>query len=293
MTIRNIALLALAIAGIALSVIIGLFQPDKNLPPTAAPLFELMGKPLKTADRALTRVLPISDLDERELGEAIALRYASYRDEGVPEQKYLDELVQALTRNNEKGFEYRVFILPSSVPNAAAAPGGVLFVTSGLLTMVETESELVSILGHEIGHVELSHCMDMVRFQLLAQKIDSRPLGEIADIAVGIMLRPSFSKTQEADADRYGFGVLIREAYNPFGMANAFDKLAALDPSSMDRANPLYEYFMSHPYSKLRADRYRAEARQAELESYYVGKLNLEEKLSRFSQEYEKEWVRR
>ena len=71
MTIRNIALLALAIAGIALSVIIGLFQPDKNLPPTAAPLFELMGKPLKTADRALTRVLPISDLDERELGEAI------------------------------------------------------------------------------------------------------------------------------------------------------------------------------------------------------------------------------
>ncbi|MEQ8353580.1 MAG: M48 family metallopeptidase [Leptospiraceae bacterium] len=289
MPVRFFAFIAILVSGIFLSA--GLFfTRERQLPPTAAPLFELLGKPLKTADVALTRILPINEVDEAELGNAIALRYEAYRDPDNPDQKYLESLVRSLSQNNEKGFNYRVFILPYSSPNAAAAPGGVLFVTSGLLELVETESELVSVLGHEIGHVELSHCMDMVRFQLLAQKIEARPLGEIADLSVGILLRPSFSKTQEGDADLYGYQMLIRENYNPFGMANAFDKLASLNPDEMEESNPLKEYFRSHPYSRLRAERFRAEARSSEVERYYIGKKNLQERLSRYETEYPEEW---
>ncbi len=291
MNLRLISFLSLIICGTLLSVALAVFEAGQNLPPTAAPLFELMGKPLKTADATLTRILPIDDVDEAELGNAIALRYEAYRDKSDPDQIYLENLVRNLSRDREKGFEYRVFILPYSSPNAAAAPGGVLFVTGGLLKMVESESELVSVLGHEIGHVELGHCMDLVRFQLLAEKMEARPLGEIADLAVGIMLLPSFSKTQEADADRYGFQMLIKESYNPFGMANAFEKLAALDPDAMESANPLTEYFRSHPYSILRAERYRSEATQADLERYYVGERNLKERISRFETEYPDEWL--
>ncbi|MBI39905.1 MAG: peptidase M48 [Leptospiraceae bacterium] len=291
MKARLPAFLGLILLGTLLSSVLILFEAGRNLPPTAAPLFELLGKPLKTADAALTRILPIDEVDEAELGNAIALRYEVYRDESDPDQKYVESLVRHLSRDSHRGFEYRVFILPNPAPNASAAPGGVLFVTSGLLKMVETESELVSVLGHEIGHVELGHCIDLVRFQLLADKVEARPLGEIADLAVGIMLRPSFSKTQEADADAYGFRMLLKENYNPFGMANAFQKLAERNPDDMESGNPLDEYYRSHPSSTLRARRYRTEATQASIKRYYIGRRNLEERVSRYDAEYPEEWL--
>ncbi|MCB1171196.1 MAG: M48 family metallopeptidase [Leptospiraceae bacterium] len=288
---RFFFLALLMVGGVVLIAWIALTDAGRNLPPTAAPLFELLGKPLKTADVVLTRAVLIDDVDEKKLGDAIALRYESYRDEEDPDWKYLQDLVSHLSRNRRKGFEYRVFLLPDHFPNAAAAPGGVLFVTRGLLDLVESESELVAVLGHEIGHVELSHCMDMVRFELLARKMGATPLGELADMAVGIILRPSFSKTQEADADAYGFRMLLAEGYNPFGMANSFQKLADLeaDPSR----SPIEEYFMSHPYSHLRAEKYRSEAKQAEIKDYYIGQMNLEQRKSRYEEEFPKEWSNR
>lgn len=250
-----------------------------------------MGKPLKTADVILTRSLPVDSLDEKQLGDAIALRYQSYSDPDSPDWKYLNSLIHELSRSVDSKFEYRVFLLPDPWPNAAAAPGGVLFVTSGMLEMVETESELVSVIGHEIGHVELGHCMDMVRFELLSRKLGLAPLGELADLAVAISLRPGFSKTMEADADRYGFRLLLQHNYNPFGMANAFDRLAEKSASEPVLQSPMYEYFMSHPYSHHRAERYRTEARLSLPHRYYIGKKNLKSRTSRFEEEYAQEWV--
>ncbi|MCB1137737.1 MAG: M48 family metallopeptidase [Leptospiraceae bacterium] len=288
---RFLFLALLMFGGAVLITWIAFSDTGSKLPPTAAPLFELLGKPLKTADVVLTRAVLIDDLDEKKLGDAIALRYESYRDEKDPDWKYLQNLVSHLSENNKKGFEYRVFLLPDSFPNAAAAPGGVLFVSRGMLDLVESESELVAVLGHEIGHVELSHCMDMVRFELLARKMGATPLGELADLAVHIILSPSFSKTQEADADAYGFRMLLVQRYNPFGMANSFQKLADLVPDAS--RSPIEEYFMSHPYSHLRAEKYRSEAKQAEVDEYYIGEANLRLRQSRHEKEFPGEWSHR
>ena len=56
------------------------------------------------------------------------------------------------------------------MPNAFALPGGVIIVTGGLLKTLKSEAELAAVLSHEMGHIELSHCLDTVRFQLLARK---------------------------------------------------------------------------------------------------------------------------
>ncbi|MCB1304665.1 MAG: M48 family metalloprotease [Leptospiraceae bacterium] len=282
--------LAIILTGCLLVFGIARFGGKQALPPTAAPLFELLGKPIKTADVALTKVLPIDDVDEKELGDAIAARYISYGEDS-PERLYVQDLVTNLTKNNGKGFQYRAYIMEYPEPNAMAMPGGVLFVTRGLLDMVQSESELVAVLGHEIGHVELSHCMDMVRFELLNRKMHGRMLGELADVAVQVMLTPAFSKTQEADADAYGFQVLVREKYDPFGMERTFDRLADLSSSEQRQSmDPVSEYFMSHPYSHLRARKYESEAKLVELDRFYLGEMNLKDLTSRYKEEYPKEW---
>ena len=53
--------------------------------------------------------------------------------------------------------DWRVTVLNSPVPNAMATPGGYLYITRGLLSMINSEAELASVLGHEAGHVAARH----------------------------------------------------------------------------------------------------------------------------------------
>ncbi len=268
-------------------------KANVQMPATLSPAFQLLGKPIKTIDRSLTKLLPINDLDEKRLGDSIALRYESYADENNNDLIYLRSLVSKLTEWNSKGFTYRIFIMPTSSPNAFAMPGGVLFVTQGLLEMVKSEAELVAILGHEIGHVELSHCMDGVRGELLARKLGSAALGEFADIAVGLLVRPSFSKNQEDEADEYGYTILLRELYDPLAMSRTFLRLKESIGGEERAGSPIQEYFMTHPYLDHRAEKFREKAKREKSEYFYIGVKNLQNRSSRTIMEYEDEFVKK
>ncbi|MCB1175878.1 MAG: M48 family metallopeptidase [Leptospiraceae bacterium] len=260
----------------------------QSYPPTAAPIFELIGRPIKTVDRTLTRVLPIDNLDEKELGDAIRLRYAAYKDQHTSRGRYVQRLLEHISRNNRKGFTYTIYVLPQPYANAWAMPGGVLFITEGMLATIESEAELVSILGHEMGHVELSHCMDGVRFQLLARKTGSRSLGELADLAVGLLLRSSFSKNQESAADRYGFDLLVVENYDPAAAARVMQKLDDHQPvdETLDTKQILSEYLMSHPYTNMRVARLESMAARYQGQRAYVGALNYKRRITRQDREF-------
>src|SRR5690606_42162837 len=54
-------------------------------------------------------------------------------------------------------------------PNAFALPGGFIFVTRGLLGLMNSEAQLASVLGHEIGHVTARHSVSLISRQQLAQ----------------------------------------------------------------------------------------------------------------------------
>ena len=56
-----------------------------------------------------------------------------------------------------RGYKYSFTVLESNKVNACAAPGGKIFIHSGLIDAIETENELVGILAHEITHVERRH----------------------------------------------------------------------------------------------------------------------------------------
>ena len=73
---------------------------------------------------------------------------------------------------------YHFLILDSNEINGLAAPGGLIFITRGLLKLARNEDEFAAILAHEIAHVELKHGLQAIQ--------KSRITNALTDIAVGV-----------------------------------------------------------------------------------------------------------
>ena len=289
---RIAALITLLAAGGALIAALALRKVGTPLESSLAPAFELLGSPVKSLDRFVSRLVPVDELDERDLGRVLRARYGAQERADDPDLAYLNDLIAHVSTRARKPFDYRVSVLSSPIPNAMALPGGGILVTSGLLATLQSESELVAVLGHELGHVELSHCFDAVKFELLARKLGSAPLGQLADFAVRILVAHSFTKTQEAEADEYAYALLLHSRYEPRGTGRAFASLLAWEKRhdagrGPSHADPFRDYFSSHPPLELRRDEFLARAgawwRGHPEERRYVGEANLSGRRSFFS----------
>lgn len=295
------ALATLLAAGVALIVALHGARVQAPLESTFTSAFQIVGAPLKLADRVASRVLPVSALDEKQLGDVYRARYDPQATPAGREQRYLDSLVEELRPFTGKPFPYRAYVVGYATPNAMALPGGVVLVTRELLTTLHSEAELVAVLAHEIGHIERGHCFDAVRFELLAQKIGAEPLGAIADFAARVLLRHAYSKTVEHEADAYAFELLSNSRYDPRGVAGSFRALLAYLEARGERTprqpDPIRDYFTSHPPLEVRAAEFgqradvwwtgHADARR------YVGARNLRTLEALPRHELADEWVGR
>ena len=77
----------------------------------------------------------------------------------LPKLQKMIETILATWPEKLKGYKYRIQIIRDDAPNAMAVAGGNLYVTSGLLGMIEYDQELNSVLAHEIAHVERRHML--------------------------------------------------------------------------------------------------------------------------------------
>lgn len=265
MKIRLLALFSLlgGITSVIFILIAGRNQPI--LPGTLSPFFQQLGKPIQSANRAISKLMPISDIDEKMLGEEFRARYEQnfpMTESNEKTRKYLIELIRDLTNKSQKGFDYTVFLVPGP-PNAFALPGGVICVTEGLLNLISCEAELVAILGHEIGHIERGHLFDRLRKEMLRRKLKKCPIEDYTTDAIQSLGRLLFSKAEEDEADEYGFQLLVEKGYDPFAMSTAFKKFLQLQP---DKANWTQDFLSTHPYMGLREAKfyYRAKSWQAQ-----------------------------
>lgn len=161
---------------------------------------------------------------------------------------------------------FHVALLNSSVNNAFAIPGGYVYTTRQLVTLMNNEAELAGVLGHEVGHVAARHSQR--RQQKSTQNSLLGALGSILagavlgnsgigqTIAQGIqqgtqMLTLKFSRSQELEADKLGVQYLRGAGYDPHAMATVLKSLAmqnALDASLQGRANAsIPEWASTHP----------------------------------------------
>ncbi len=204
-----------------------------------------------------------SDQEEQLLGRTI-LRdvYADPRYLDDPEiEHYLDQLgyrlVSVSSRNQQ---QFNFFVVSDPTINAFAMPGGLIGVHTGLLLAAQSESELASVIAHEIAHVTQDHIARMVAAQSQSQwptlaalalaLLASRSNPNVASAAIAttqaysIQNQLNYSRDYEREADRLGYETLTTAGFDPRGMEGFF--------SRMQRANRFYDtsapaYLRTHP----------------------------------------------
>lgn len=165
-------------------------------------------------------------------------------------------LVQQLQSND---FTYTFHVVDMPEPNAFALPGGFIYVSRGMLTLVNSEDELVTVLGHEIGHVAARHASRRLTLAApfaiatgissFATSIVSPKLGNVvAGIGgmTGSLVVAPYSREQEREADRLGMQLAARAGWNPGALSKilaTMEQEERLHGGGADR----FSFFASHP----------------------------------------------
>ena len=171
-------------------------------------------------------------------------------------------------------------LLNSAVENALSVPGGYVYVTRQLLTLMDDESQLAFALGHETGHIAANHAN--IRQQYARQTNVYGVLGSIVGAVLGNgvfgnmvsqsaqqaaqMRTLSFSRDQEYQADTLGLRYITAAGYDPAGgpgILAALTRASALESRMQGRTNrQTPEWASTHPLSENRLQRALAAARQ-------------------------------
>lgn len=190
-------------------------------------------------------------------------------------QKQIEEIVTRLVAASERpDLHYRVTILNSPAVNAFALPNGSLYVTRGLLALASDNSELASVLAHEMAHVIANHAAtreDQMKQAVLVSRVISdvvndSDLGALA-LAKSRISLASFSRGQELEADAIGVGISARAGFDPYGaerFLTTMGRQASIRSSSMSQsANAeASDFLASHPATPERISIVMANARE-------------------------------
>lgn len=165
--------------------------------------------------------------------------------------------------------DWTITVLNSPVPNAMATPGGYLYITRGLLSMINSEAELASVLGHEAGHVAARHSDKRssratigALGTIAATMLGGSQLGQAANIGASAWVS-GFSRSQENEADRLGMGYSLAAGYDPRAaawMLEALDRVATVEGKQAMERGGVSSIFSTHPVTAERVQRVSREA---------------------------------
>lgn len=209
----------------------------------------------------------LSVASERRLGELLMRRIRT-SPEGFlddPElEDYLARLAQRLASQSDtaRGLSFELFGVQAPSLNAFALPGGFIGVHTGLVIQTRSESELASVIAHEIAHVTQRHIARMLEQQrqsgglmiasLLAAVLAARSSPDAAGglLALGSSVQMQqalgYSRDAEREADRVGLAMLQNAGFDPQAMVGFFGRLQAANRLQEQGAQ---SYFRTHPFT--------------------------------------------
>ena len=125
-------------------------------------------------------------------------------------------------------------VIRTSIPNAFALPGGHSFYFSALLEQTQTPDEFAGVMAHELGHVVYRHGMEQLIATSATGLLIGFILGDMTGLSVagggGVALIDSrFSREAERQADAFAVDVARRMSFEPAGLANLLERVAADD----------------------------------------------------------------
>ena len=205
----------------------------------------------------------MSEDDELALGRSehqkVMSQASAIEDKELTE--YVNRLGQELADHSHRNnLVYRFTVLDMPMINAFAIPGGYIYITRGILAYMQSETQLVGVLGHEIGHVTGRHSVrqharsTLVGLLGVAATVATgdRNVAQLSNVLGGAAIA-SYSRGQELEADRLGAEYLARVGYDPREMKRTIEILKANEQFEIARAKaeerePVsYHLFSSHP----------------------------------------------
>jgi predicted Zn-dependent protease len=173
---------------------------------------------------------------------------------------YLDAVGQRLVKESPRqDLPHQFHVVDMTEPNAFALPGGYVYVTRGLLALVNTEDELAGVVGHEIGHVAARHTVQRISrqgpFALITNLVSGvtgffvpvvgNIVGGVGNFAQSLVFSP-YSRSQESEADTVGQEMAAKAGWDPAGLGTFLATLGREEALLADGPRKP-SFFDSHP----------------------------------------------
>lgn len=215
----------------------------------------------------------------REAAAEVVKETPDYPDSAL--QAYVNGVGQKLAAKGERpGLPWQFHVVSDPAVNAFALPGGFIFVTTGLLSDLESEAEMASVLGHEIGHVTARHSarqitrQELAQFGLIAGSIASSTFAQYAGaMSQGLqLLFLSYSRGDESQADGLGFRYALRGGYDVRAMREVFITLDGVSRAAGGARLPEWQSTHPAPENRISATDQRLAATKVNYDSLYTGR---------------------
>lgn len=227
----------------------------------------------------------ISQKAELRLGQetkmAIIREYGLFHNPEV--QAYINEVGQKIVEVcDRKDVQYEFIILDTPLVNAFAVPG-VVFLTTGILELMDDEAELATVIGHEVGHITGFHAVKLIQksygygflatFAAVAGTIYTPDLNNSNEYAayydtlyrgIGLIsagFLSGYGRQFELEADRSGLRYAILAGYDPDAMISFFKRMKSLGE---DNTTGISLFLRTHPPTNQRIGQVKSELSLAE-----------------------------
>jgi predicted Zn-dependent protease len=198
----------------------------------------------------------ISEEQEVQLGQQSAQEVE--RSIGIVDnaalQNYVQELGLRIASASERPhLPWSFAVVDDPTPNAFALPGGFIYITRGMMALMGSEAQLVSVLGHEVAHVTARHHVSSISRAQLAQFglgvggalfPDLQGIGGLAGAGLELVFL-RHGRDAERQADDLGFGYTLQQGFDVREMALVFGSLQRLGDEQQRSAIP--SWLLTHP----------------------------------------------
>ena len=192
----------------------------------------------------------------RTIGAVITNKYKVCQNDRAT--RYINELGQTIATFSdlpETYGGYHFLILDTNEINAFAAPGGLIFISRGLLRCCNNEDAAAAVLAHEIGHVQYRHGLDAIEKSRITNAVTTGLLeagknltnAQVAELTTvfedsikditSTLINNGYSRALERQADQGAVEILKRSGYNPQGLIDMLQVMnTKLKPGGLDFA---------------------------------------------------------